>query len=70
MLIFLVNEFLEAKKEVRRLNGEPLLDLDLNNASFVPRPRRPSLLGFEHLSFSRRFLCQPVYECYMGCMKL
>ncbi|XP_010691264.2 centromere protein C isoform X1 [Beta vulgaris subsp. vulgaris] len=34
-----------AKKEVQRLRGEPLFDLDQNRASLARRPRRPSLLG-------------------------
>lgn len=45
-----------ARKEVQRLTGEPLLDLDQNRASLAPRCRRPSLLGrsatYTHRSYS------------------
>ncbi|XP_021848117.1 centromere protein C [Spinacia oleracea] len=43
-----------AKKEVQRLKGEPLLDLDQNRASLAPRLRRPSLLG-RSATYTHRF---------------
>uniref|UniRef100_A0A803LNA3 Centromere protein C n=1 Tax=Chenopodium quinoa TaxID=63459 RepID=A0A803LNA3_CHEQI len=43
-----------AKKEVQRLNGEPLLDLDQNRISSASSRRRPGLLG-RSATYANRF---------------
>ncbi|XP_021731946.1 centromere protein C-like isoform X2 [Chenopodium quinoa] len=43
-----------AKKEVQRLNGEPLLELDQNRVSSAPSRRRPGLLG-RSATYANRF---------------